>query len=70
MNLKNGAITVREILRVPEAKAILYRELPQLMRSPLVKMAGGMRLSQVLGHAKGHVPPEKVESILNQLKAL
>ena len=70
MDLRNGTITVKEILRIPEAQALLWRELPQIMKSPLVKMAGNMRLNQVLHYAKGNVPPEKVESVLAQLKDL
>lgn len=70
MDLRNGTITVKEILSIPGAKKILVQELPQLMNSPLVKMALGMRLNQVLTHAKGNVTPEKIENILKQLKAL
>ena len=70
MDLRNGTVTVKEILRVPAAKEILVRELPQIMRSPLVKMAGNMSLNKVLTYAKGNVPPEKVKSVLEQLKAL
>ena len=66
MDLRNGKITVKEILRVPAAKEILVRELPQLMKSPLVNMP----LNKVLTYAKGNVPPEKVKSVLEQLKAL
>ncbi len=68
MDLRNGTIRVKEILSVPGAKAILVRELPQMMNSPMVRMAGNMSLNQVLSYAKGHVSQEKINSILRQLK--
>ena len=70
MDLKNGTITIQQILRVPQAKAILSRELPELINSPLVGFAGNMSLNQVLSLSKGHVAQEKVKRILEQLKAL
>lgn len=70
LDLQNGNITIGQILRVPKAKAILVRELPELMNSPLVSLAGNMSLNQVLFLSKGRVAPAKVKSILEQLKAL
>ena len=70
LDLKNGNITIRQILRVPQAKAILAKELPELMNSPLVGLAGNMSLNQVLSLSKGRVAPEKVKRILEQLKSL
>lgn len=70
LDLQNGNITIGQILRMPKAKAILVRELPELMNSPLVSLAGNMSLNQVLSLSKGRVAPAKVKSILEQLKAL
>lgn len=70
MQLRNGEITIGEILRDPRAKAILTRELPDLARSPLLAFAGNMSLNRVIALSKGRVAPEKVQSILEQLKAL
>ena len=70
MDLKQGSITVKEVLKHPDAKALLYEELPDLMRSPLVKMAGGMTLNQVLTFNKGVVPQKKVDALLKKLETL
>lgn len=68
MDLKNGNITVREILGNPQAKALLERELPQVMSSPLLAMASSMKLNQVLSFAGGKIPTQKLEELLEQLK--
>ena len=70
MDLRQGHITLQEILRHPQARALLSRELPQFVNSPLLALAGGMTLNQILVHAKGRVSPEKVKKLLEQLKAL
>ncbi len=70
MDLRQGNITLREILRQPQARELLSRELPQFARSPLLGLAGGMTLNQILVHAKGRVPQDKVSELVAQLKAL
>lgn len=70
MNLKNGQITVSEISRDPRAYALLNREFPQIVQSPLFRLAGGMTLQQVLAFAKESIPQEKIDSLLEQLAAL
>lgn len=70
MDLRNGNITVGQLLKVPGARNILAVELPELANSPLLRMAGGMSLNQVLTFAKGNVSDDKVKQILAQLKAL
>ena len=70
MDLKDGRITVNQVLRNPQAMALLQKELPELAGSPLLRMAGGMSLNQVLSFVKGKVPPEKIRGILDQLKAI
>ena len=58
MDLKNYQVTVREILTNPAAKAVIRRELPEVMNSPLL---------QVLSLA-GNIPQEKRDRILAALK--
>ncbi len=48
MDLKNYQVTVREILTNPAAKAVIRRELPEVMNSPLLSFAQSMTLRQVL----------------------
>ena len=50
MDLRQGKITLGEILRHPQARELLTRELPQFARSPLLGLAGGMTLNQILIH--------------------
>lgn len=70
MDLKNGNITVREILSNKQAKALLERELPEIMCSPLIALASSMRLNQVLSFAGGKIPAQKIEELLEQLKKI
>lgn len=70
MDLRRGNITLREVLRYPQARALLSKELPQFARSPLLGFAGGMTLNQILAHTKGRVSPEKVKELLSKLEAL
>ena len=54
MKLRNGEITIREILMNPEAKKIMQKELPQYMNNPmLMTMAQNMSLRQVVGYSRG-----------------
>ena len=67
MDLKNYQVTVREILATPAAKAVIRRELPEVMNSPLLSFAQSMTLRQVLSLA-GNIPQEKRDRILAALK--
>ncbi len=70
MDLKNGGITVSEIIRDPRAYSLLKQEFPQIVQSPLLHLAGGMTLNQILSFAKGTIPQDKIDSLLEQLKSL
>lgn len=67
MDLKNYQVTVREILANPAAKAVIRRELPAVLNSPLLSFAQNMTLRQVLSFA-GNIPQEKRDRILAALK--
>lgn len=70
MDLKNNQITMGEILKNPEAKAVLAREFPDLMNPMLLMMAKGMSLDTVLRLGNGKYEQEKIDSALAQLKAI
>ncbi len=70
MNLRNGQITLRELLSNPKAYQVLQRESPIPLTHPLVKRAGNMTLNQLLGLAKGRVSQGQVSRILDELKRL
>ncbi len=70
MNLKNNQITMRELLANPKARALLRREFPDVMNSPLLSFAENMTLQNVLEFARSYVPQHKVRSVMAQLKEL
>ena len=71
MNLRNGQITLGEILQNPQAKALLSREFPQFMSGMMLSMGRNMSLNQILGFAgQGNIPRSKIDRVLSELKAL
>lgn len=70
MDLRNNQITVAQVLANPEARALLEREFPGLLRHPLLQRAGNMTLAQVLRLASGMIPAQKIQSLLSELQAL
>lgn len=67
MDLRNLQITVREILVNPAARAVVQRELPGILNSPLLSFAQNMTLQAVMGYA-GAIPADKRECILQGLR--
>lgn len=73
MNLKNGQITVGEILQNPRARALLQQEVPQvagLMNSPLAGLYKNMPLNAALSQAQRFVPASRVQYLLGCLEKL
>ena len=70
MNLKNLQITVGEVLRNPQARAILRREFPAVANSPMLSMANNMTLQQVLNMVRNQVPQAKINQIVKELQAI
>lgn len=71
MDLKNGTITVSEILAHPEAFALLQEYFPQIAQNPLaLTMAKNWSLRQVLQLAQANVPPQTVLELQQKLEAL
>ena len=70
MNLKNYNITVGEVLQNPQARALLQRELPMIMRHPMLPMANTIPLRDIINNAGGYVSQKKIQSILQQLERL
>ena len=70
MDLRSGKITLGEVLSNPKAKALVQKELPELVDSPLLLFARNMTVAQILQMTKGKIPEEKVTRLLEQLKAL
>lgn len=70
MDLRNGNITLGEIVRDPKARALVNRELPGVLNHPFAGRFMGMSLSKALGMARGRVPEDTVERLLSGLKEL
>ena len=68
MNLKGGNITIREIMNNPKGFAIMKREFPTLIGTPMFNLAQGMSLNKVIAHWGSHVPKTKIDSIIEELK--
>ncbi len=70
MNLNNMNITVGQLHSNPKAKAILGREFPTLINTPVVKLYSGKTIKQVLNLPAGKVPREKIQRIIKELEEL
>lgn len=70
MNLKGGNITIREIMNNPKGFAIMKREFPTLIGTPMFNLAQGMSLNKVIAHWGNHVSNAKIQAILNELKSI
>lgn len=70
MDLNNGQITVGELLSNPKAVALLKRELPMLIGNPMLMRARSMTLNQILAYGKRYITPQKLNSIMSQLRAI
>lgn len=70
MDLKNGKVTIGELMRNQQATALFEKEFPGVLHSPLAGMMRNKTLSQVLRMAAGRVPQQKIERVLEQLRKL
>lgn len=71
MDLRNGRITMGELWKNPQARAILQREFPEIAGNPMMlRMAMGMSLSRVIPHARKHYSQQKVDGVIRQLQAV
>ena len=70
MDLKNYNITVGEVLKNPQAKAMLQKELPMIMRHPMLPMAHAIPLRDIINNAGGYVSPRKMQSMLENLSKI
>ena len=81
MNLRNYEITVGEVLQNPRAKALLTRELPMVMRHPMLPVARAIPLKDIINaraiplkdiinNAGRYISPQKMQSILSELEKI
>lgn len=71
MDLRNGNITLNEILSNPRAEAILRQAFPAFANNRMMmRMGRRMTLNQILSHARGHVPQNQINAVIAQLSGL
>ena len=68
MDLKNGKVTVGELLEHPGARAVLQKRFPMLMKHPMLGAARTITLEQILAVAREFVPQKKIDEALSELK--
>lgn len=68
MDLRNGSITLGELLANPQAKAVLQRRFGSLLSHPMLGSAKKLSLKQVIQLSAGKIPKEMVEATLQELK--
>ena len=68
MNIRGGNITVGEIMRNPRGRAIIQREFPNLINTPMFRLAQNMPLNKVAAHWGHHVGQTKVNALVEELR--
>lgn len=68
MDLKNGRVTVGDLLDHPGAKTVLQKRFPMLMKHPMMGAARTITLEQILAVAREFVPQKKIDEALSELK--
>ena len=68
MDLKNGKVTVGELLDHPGARAVLQKRFPMLMKHPMMGAARTITLEQILAVAREFVPQKKIDEALADLR--
>ena len=59
-----------EIMRNPRGRAIIQREFPRLIGTPMFRMAQNMTLSRVASHWGHHIGQAKVNALIEELKKI
>ena len=68
MDLKNGRVTVGDLLDHPGAKAVLQKRFPMLMKHPMMGAARTITLEQILAVAREFVTQKKIDEALADLR--
>ena len=68
MDLKNGRVTVGDLLDHPGAKAVLQKRFPMLMKHPMLGAARTITLEQILAVAREFVTQKKIDEALADLR--
>lgn len=68
MDLKNGKVTVGELMDHPGARAVLQKRFPMLMKHPMMGAARTITLEQILAVAREFAPQKKIDEALSDLR--
>lgn len=69
MDLKNGNITLAEIMRNPNAANVLNDAFPGLMNNRMMmRMGYSMTLNRIVAHARKRVPQSQLNNVIESLK--
>lgn len=70
MDIRNGEITVGELLQNKEVVWFLRQNYPFILMHPMVKNSHSMTLNEVVKRAGGILPPQRIASLVTQLRRL
>lgn len=70
MDLRNGTITLGELLQNPKANAVLQRRFGSLLQHPMIGAAKGMSLQQIIQRAGKNLSAQTIQQTLDELKQL
>ena len=68
MDLQHNKITVGELMDHPNARSVLQRRFPMVMKHPMMGAARTITLEQILSVAQAYVPQKKIDETLNELR--
>ena len=68
MDLKNGKVTVGELMDHPGARAVLQKRFPMLMKHPMMGAARTITLEQILAVTREFAPQKKNDETLADLR--
>lgn len=70
MDLKNGCVTVGELLQNARVRALLMREFPMLRDANVRRRVHGIPLARVLQMGRGFVPQRRIDCLLRQVREM
>ncbi|AKT51031.1 hypothetical protein [Arsenicicoccus sp. oral taxon 190] len=62
--------TIGQLLKDPEAVAILDKYAPGLTSHPMIGMAKGMKAEKAMKMASGKIPQDRLDTIVSEISAL
>ena len=70
MDLRNGQITIGELLSDPKVRKLVQQQFPGVFRHPMLQMAHQMPIYRAANMARRYVPQAKINQVLRMLEEL